>query len=195
MHTRIFSLWAKLMAICVVWQRTSISSGYLSEIPWVRNRMGYLFCLWRTLRIKCIKTHSSSESRGKHCQRSTGVIPPFLLTWCKCLGRSRKRLFSFCRLSAEHRTGQCPGTCSCWSRMTSCRPRTRPVKTKCWCYYERRRHRLRSICFLLLCRRSLTFIWQIHFSSMLKPTCSGMVWKICGVNSFFILCIVKHNIW
>lgn len=33
MLTKIFSLWAKLMAICVVWQRTSISSGYLSEIP------------------------------------------------------------------------------------------------------------------------------------------------------------------
>ncbi len=38
------------MAIWVVWQRMSISSGYLSEIPWVRKRMGYLFCLWRTLR-------------------------------------------------------------------------------------------------------------------------------------------------
>ena len=48
--TRMFSLWAKLMAIWVVWQRMSISSGYLSEIPWVRKRMGYLFCLCRTLR-------------------------------------------------------------------------------------------------------------------------------------------------
>ncbi len=24
-----------------------------------------------------------------------------------------------------------------------------------------------------------TFIWQIHLSSMLKPTCSGIAWKIC----------------
>lgn len=48
--TRIFSLWAKLIAIWVVWQRMSISTGYVSEIPWVKKRMGYLFCLWRTLR-------------------------------------------------------------------------------------------------------------------------------------------------
>ena len=47
--TRMFSLWAKLMAIWVVWQRMSIISGYCSEMPWVRNRMGYLFCFCRTL--------------------------------------------------------------------------------------------------------------------------------------------------
>lgn len=30
--------------------------------------------------------------------------------------------------------------------------------------------------------RRRTFIWQIHLSSMLKPTCSGMEWKICKGN-------------
>lgn len=51
------------MAIWVVWQRMSIISGYRSEIPWVRKRMGYLFCFWRTLR----KTHEKmSAAAGEH---------------------------------------------------------------------------------------------------------------------------------
>lgn len=55
-----------------------------------------------------------------------------MLTWCRYLGQSRRRLFSFCRLSAEHRTGWCRGSCSCWSRMIGCRPMTRPANTKCY---------------------------------------------------------------
>lgn len=100
--TKIFSLWAKLMAICVVWQRTSISSGYLSEIPWVRKRMGYLFCLWRTLRSsqdknkrRSIVSRSSKQTSQLQDYRGSAGLD----LACSCTQSTCKRSIAKCWIS------------------------------------------------------------------------------------------------
>lgn len=111
---------------------------------------------------------------------------PTVLTLSRYLGRSRRRLCVFFRLAAEHRTGWHRGRYSCWSRTTGCRTMIRPVNKRYADWVSQNK-----TCALLLLPVYLstwlcpwaycipTFSWQIHLSSMLKPTCSGIAWKIC----------------
>lgn len=95
------------------------------------------------------------------------------LTLCRCLGRSRRRRCVSPRLAAERRRGWYRGRCSCWSRLIGCYPMTHPVKRK-----NTSQAHLRNIYYANWQEFILTFIWEIHFSSMLKPTCSGTAWNI-----------------
>lgn len=102
---------------------------------------------------------------------------PFALTWCRCLGQNRRTRCVFFHLSAEHLSGWCPKRCSCWSKMISFRPMTRPVNTK---HHQQRQVTLTmTVLNFWLYFWILTFIWKIHLSSILKPTFSGTAWKIC----------------
>lgn len=140
--------------------------------------------LWIWPRSSCsTSVQARTHLRGsltllRHTQTGWHWSKGRLLTWCRRLGQSRRRQCGGFPRFAGRRTRWCPGKCSCWSRRRDSRPTSRPVDTKHRIYSAQKSSSTNPP---FRCSTSVrTLFWQIHLSSMLKPTCSGMTWKICS---------------